>query len=277
MAADGISETVYTYNGTETWITDPMGRTMVYDYFSDTGPGGGQLEKVRDAATNETVYTYDAAGNLLTTSGPVSGSRTWTYNAQGRLVTETTRRPAPRRTDGTSVGTLATVVTPNNDPPTFAYDSAHRLVGRDAPGTAHDLSISYDALGRVSQRTFGGVATTTTYDTEGRPVTRQDTVDGVTFASQYTYDPLDRLTALRYPSLHTAGYEYDAGGRLTAVTWLGQPFATLLYDDVETGRLTKYVTGPVTHEVTQDVRDRVQRLTVESPAAPDALEFELHV
>ncbi len=99
-------------------------------------------------------------------------------------------------------------------------------------------------------------------------------MDGVTFASQYTYDPLDRLTALQYPSLHTAGYQYDAGGRLTAVTWLGQPFATLVYDDVETGRLTKYVTGPVTHEVTQDVRDRVHRLTVESPAAPDALHLD---
>ncbi len=57
VAADAISETVYTYNGTETWITNPMGRTTVYDFFSDTGPGGGQLEKVRDAATNETVYT----------------------------------------------------------------------------------------------------------------------------------------------------------------------------------------------------------------------------
>lgn len=273
VAADGTSETLYTYNGTETWITDPEGRTTVYHYYSDSGPGGGQLEMVRDAANQETTYTYDAAGALTATAGPVSGIRTWTYNSAGRLTSETHPESGTTTYTWNPVGTLASVTTPLSETLTYTYDNAHRLVGRDAPGTSYDLSVTYDALGRVSQRTFGGVTTATQFDTAGRPSQRRDTLDGATFTSTYAYDTLDRLVTLTYPSSRAATYAYAAAGRLTAVTWQGASFATFAYH-AETGNLTSYTTGPVTHAVTYDVRDRVDLVSTGSAAAPGALSLD---
>ena len=273
VAADGTSQTLYTYNGTETWITDPEGRKTVYHYYSDSGPGGGQLEMVRDAANQETTYTYDAAGALTATAGPVSGIRTWTYNSAGRLISETHPESGTTTYTWNPVGTLASVTTPLSETLTYTYDNAHRLVGRDAPGTSYDLSVTYDALGRVSQRTFGGVTTATQFDTAGRPSQRADTVDGITFGSTYTYDNLDRLITLKYPSWHTATYEYAAAGRLTAVKWLGAPYATFTYD-AETGNLTSYTTGPVKHAITYDTRDRVDLLSAGPVTAPNTLSLD---
>lgn len=92
----------------------------------------------------------------------------------------------------------------------------------------------------------------------------------ITFTSEYTYDTLDRLTALKYPSLHIAGYEYTASGRLARVTWNGQTFANGFTHD-GSGRLTAYATGPVSHTVAYDDRDRTTSLTAASPSAGTAL------
>ena len=270
-----LATTTYTYNGSETWITDAEGRTTVYDYFSDSGPGGGQLEKVRDAATQETSYTYDIAGALRTTAGAVSGPRSWTYNAKGQLTSEVHPESGTTTYAWHPVNnTLTSVTTPNSETLTFSYDNAHRLVGRDAPGTAYDLSVTYDALGRVAQRTFGGVTTETLYDSvTGRLSQRKDSLDGATFTSSYAYDTLDRLTSLTYPSSHVATYQYAPAGRLTAVTWQGAPLATFTYHG-ETGHLSSYTTGPVTHAIAYDAQDRVDTLSAGSAVAPGALSLD---
>jgi YD repeat-containing protein len=157
---------------------------------------------------------------------------------------------------------------------TFTYDDVHRLTGRDGPGTSSDVSIAYDALGRVASESVAGQVTTSyTYDTAGRPATRTDVTGGVGFVSEYTYDPLDRLTALKYPSWHVASYTYGASGRLTGVSFAGQPFASEFdYDD--SGRLTSYKTGPVTHTIAFDDRDRAKVLTAATTAAGTALDLE---
>jgi YD repeat-containing protein len=268
------STTTFAYDGIHVTVTDPEQRVTRYEHYSDTGPAGGQLVKVIDAAGQMTTYTYHVSGALASTSGPVSGPRSWTYDAHGRLSGETHPEAGTTTYVPNAVGNLASLTNGAGQTLTFTYDNNHRLIGRDGPGTASDVAISYDTLGRVATESVGGqVVTTYTYDTAtGRPATRLDLTGGIHFQSDYTFDPLDRLTAIKYPSWHVAGYEYAASGRLTRVIWRGQTFANdFNYDDA--GRLTSYKTGPVTHTVAYDERDRPTQVAASSPAAGTALDL----
>ena len=108
-----------------------------------------------------------------------------------------------------------------------------------------DLTVTYNAAGRVA--TQAGVSTTTTfgYDSKGRLGSRTDLAAGTGFTSSYTYDADDQLVSVVYPSGRTVAYEHDVEQRLTAIRQNGAVFAHFTYDDA--GRPSGYTTGAVTH------------------------------
>lgn len=78
------------------------------------------------------------------------------------------------------------------------YDDDNRLTFVDGPGTADDVTIVYDALGRIETQSVPG--TVLTFDYEGsRLASRTETVTGHTYVSRYTYDLHDNLKTLTYP------------------------------------------------------------------------------
>lgn len=273
VAADGTSATAFAYTGIDVAVTDALGRTTTYDYASQTGPAGARLVALTDPAAQTTTYAYNIDGALTATGGPVAGTRTWTYDLFGRPTSETHPEAGTTTFVPNAVGHITSLTNAVGQTLAFTYDANHRLTGRDGPGTASDVTITYDPLGRVASESVGGeVVTTYTYDAAGRSASRTDTTGGLTRTSTYGYDVLDRLTSVTYPSLSVAGYQYTASGRLSAVTYQGQTFATgFVHDD--SGRLTSYTTGPVTHTVAYDTRDRTAGLQASSAVAGIALQL----
>ena len=273
IAADGTSTTTFAYSGIDVAVTDALGRTTTYDYASQTGPAGARLVGLTDPAAQTTTYAYNIDGALTATGGSVAGARAWTYDLFGRPTSETHPEAGTTTFVPNAVGNITSLTNAAGQTLAFSYDANHRLTGRDGPGTASDVTITYDSLGRVASESVGGeVVTTYTYDAAGRPASRTDTTAGLTRTSTYGYDPLDRLTTVTYPSLQTAGYQYTASGRLSAVTYQGQTFgAGFTYDG--SGRLTTYTTGPVTHALSYDDRDRTTQIGASSTVAGTALQL----
>ena len=206
-----------------------------YDYWQNTLlPSAERRIDVTQGqtATLTTSFTYDAAGRLIATDGPMQGTADTSYNrydAYGRLAG--TISPDP---DGTEA--LPRLAVRNS------YDSADRLI-RVETGTLASLQSESvrpaDWTGFTPNRTAE-----TVYDGNGRKIMERVRADGAAGAivtrAEYSYDALGRLecTAVRMnpasfgappaPACHQttpAGSDpdritrnvYDAAGQITEV------------------------------------------------------------
>lgn len=155
-------------------------QTNVFSYNA-----AGQLTTSTDAMGGTESYTYDALGNKLSFVNKRGFMWTYTYDAAGRMLTETTPQVSL-----TTVGT----------------DGAGNLVA-NAPETAAIVtSLAYDALGNLTQRT----------EALGRPEER---------TTRYEYDQLGRQVRVIYPAVGV----YNAVGDNVAANG-----ATGVADRVET-------------------------------------------
>ena len=227
----------YDADGTLASATDFMGRTTTYSYDSDRRLIGIDYP----AGTADVSYTYDASDNLASMVDGL-GTTTYTYDAINRLLTRTR--------DGRSVtytyaadDQLAQIDYWGRGAVQYAYDAPGRLTGL-TPWSNTPTSYSYRGDGLLAGQTRGnGVATAYGYDGAGRlrdllhqrgtttlqdiqyvldpngNRTQQTDDDGVT---TYSYDALDRLTQVSYPSIPggpsaaSANYDLDpVGNRLS--------------------------------------------------------------
>jgi YD repeat-containing protein len=252
--------TTYAYDGVGVTRTDAALRTTEFQYYAFSGPGDERLGAVRDATTILTSYLYDVHGNLLQVNGPGTGvTRTWTRGWAGQTLTDTQPESGTTTNTYDNAGNLTQTTDANQQTTTWQYYPDNRLKLRDAPGTTDDLSITYNAAGRVSTLQSNGTTTTFGYNTRGLVGSRSDVSSSWTFASAYGYDNDDLLASVVYPTGRTVSYEHTTEHRLAAVRQNGSLFAnTFNYDDA--GRLGGYQTGAVTHTFAYDLADRPAHL-----------------
>ncbi len=222
---------------------------------------------VADAGRSVTQYVYSAAGELLSTLSPASGSTTCTYDGLGRLLTTqdalgqwTLQQydDAAAKTTLTLAGGLITTQT---------WDRAGRLVAVQAGSAASaNLGVTrhwYDARGalRMSEGPTGARAWKL-YDESGRLVADIDATGALT---EYGYDASDRLTrSLTYATAVSTAALVDASGNPVNVTLAAIRPATSAKDVASwraydsAGRLAKAVdaAGAVT-EFTYDGASRL--------------------
>jgi RHS repeat-associated protein len=193
-----LQVTTYAYDedGRQMGMTDPRPGVTTYTYYDSN-----RLKTHRLPGGLTYTFTYDAAGNRLTSVDPLA-TTTYSYDVLNRLQTQ--------KRSGTS--TL-----------TYAYDDDGDRQSMSASAVG-GLAYSYDGMGRIKTVTSGsssGTATTTfTYDEEGRELTRL-LPNGITVSS--TYDAGGRLLTHRY--LGSSGqivtgvtHTYDAASFRTGVT-----------------------------------------------------------
>ncbi|XUM02221.1 RHS repeat-associated core domain-containing protein [Streptomyces venezuelae ATCC 10712] len=240
----------YTYraDGSLSSRTYPDGRATSYTYDAD-GRTTRQQQNYRN-----TNYTYDQAGNLLTTTLPTTpavtetrsydragllasisegaGARRFTRDDSGRVIAETLRTgdttgPAKRYAYD-DAGRLTRVCTdtdetesclPGGEGESYTYDKAgNRLTATSGTSvTTH----TYDEADQLTRITTGTTVTTLTYDADGN-----QTKDA---SGTYTYDPLGRMSSA---AVGTDAYTfaYDADGNRTSVEKNGAPHRTAQWD-----------------------------------------------
>ncbi|GIX17129.1 MAG: hypothetical protein KatS3mg119_1315 [Rhodothalassiaceae bacterium] len=161
---------------------------------------------------------------------------TFAYDAAGRVTSQIRR-------DGQVIA--------------FVYDALGEVVKRDLPGTANDVTLSYDALGRVTAVSRNGAAISFSYDKASRLV--QTVQAGLSVS--YQYDAAGRRTRMTWPDGFYVTFGYDALGRVSEMRENGSALiASFAYDDQ--GRRTRISRGNgTTTSYAYDALGRLTRLT----------------
>ena len=226
----------------------------------------GQLLSSTDALGNRTDYKYDADLRLQTVTAPDGTAASFAYDSLGNVRQETSAgssasstvlrgyTPDLSRMDWLkdqkgnltdfvldSRGNVQTIVYPD---PALARHYTHDGAGQVLTSTnrrGQTISYSYDALGRLIQKTWPAPASRTTaysYDSAGRPATVTDSATG-TIAMQYEGRGL--LTRIDYPNGIWFTFSYDDAGRRTQR--VGHDGFTLIYEYDAAGRLWRLRDG----------------------------------
>jgi RHS repeat-associated protein len=218
--------------------------------------------------------TFDALDRLETETNGEGGTTTYGYDAEGHRTSVTAPAGRVTRFEYDERGALTRVVQPAASPgdpepaTAYAYDeNRNRLRQTDANG--HAVAMEYDALDRLTRRIQDpadasnpsglGLATSTQYDEDGRPVLETDPKGQ---SSTLAYDELGRLRSRTmalaagaealWRRTSAIGYEYDANGNLTRAT-----------------ETTVDAAGVAADLATERTWDGLDRLTSETATLPD--------
>ncbi len=189
-----------------------------------------------DANGHQTVYTFDANGNLTQITNADNKVSTMTCDAVGNQTTVTDFNG--NRTDYTrdAVGNLLMIeypyynyeqsatVTANK---TFTWDAAGRLLSY-TDGNGNITSYTWDANGNLLTETdpLGGVITNT-YNAEGSLV---KTVDQLGKTIQYSQTVGGRIDSITDAAGNKTTMVYDAAGNLLSQTDAGSGVSTMTSD-----------------------------------------------
>ncbi|MFA4985919.1 MAG: hypothetical protein WC712_04985 [Candidatus Brocadiia bacterium] len=280
LATDAAANTWgFTYNAGSTIYTDRRGNSFTFAYSATparitqisypapTGTWGSACSESWTYYSNRTVATYtskagavynfnyDAAGNLLSKSGPLSYSVSWTYTG-GNL--------------------LSTATDANSNVTTYLYDGSNRLwkvifADDSVLSPTHPVVYAYDGNSQVSSKTDPkGNVESYTYDSYGNYATvinspdngttyyttthSRDTWGALTqvvnqrgYATIYTLDSLQRTTqiSVEYAASDYSDtvYTYTADGKVLTVTDPLTNVTTYSYDSLGRRYLVQFADG----------------------------------
>jgi RHS repeat-associated protein len=235
---DGSTATTSYVNNTET-VTDQAGKTRKFQ-FDGLGrvtnvwedPAGlmvqtvytydalGDLTGVVQAGSHNRTYIYDGLSRLTSKNNPESGFVSYTYNTNGDLATKVA--PAPNQTGTTTVTT------------TYTFDLLHRLTKKAYSDGTPTASFLFDSGfvpgGATPHNTLGRLVTAQTpitdsafsYDAMGRPVWNVQATPqnccSTGWTLNYSYDLMGNMLSASNGFGTTLSYTYDGAARPKALT-----------------------------------------------------------
>ncbi|NCP03637.1 MAG: RHS repeat-associated core domain-containing protein [Deltaproteobacteria bacterium] len=191
--------------------------------------GVDQLNSVTDAKSQQTSFSYDQLGRLVTATDPLGLATTYSYGATKNPTTKTAPDTTSISYTYDALQRLTQKTYPDATTATYGYDNRGNLT------SAANASVSYiyvyDAANRLTSATDSrGFTIDYQYDAAGnrtsmtlQPGTPDEQVIGYTYdnvnrlsgmtspagAFSLGYDLLNRRTSLGYPNGVSAGYSYD--------------------------------------------------------------------
>jgi len=238
----------YAYNGLSSSVTDPAQNvtTTLKDVW-------GRVTSV-DAATDADLAYYYNTRDLLTSveKGTVGSHLTTslTYDQAGRKIS----MDDPDMGDWTytynALGSLISQTDARTCVTSLDYDALNRLTGKTFSGSCSatpSISYTFDVgaygKGHRSGMTDGSGSTAWTFDARGRTLSEVKTISGNPFITSWTYNSADQPVTMTYPDGEVLNYDYNSQGALNALT-NDQSFtylASTKYD--EAGRMTQMNLG----------------------------------
>ena len=269
---------------------DTATTTMVYGDSSHPG----DVTATIDPLGRTTTFTYDTAGNVVSTTTPASDAApdgavtTTAYNEIGWPTSTVTPRgnlPGANPADFTTTyvrnafGDIVSTTAPDGATSTATYDANRNVVTSTDPKgntteTVYDVldrpvsvvradgtntHTAYTAAGMVASTTdAAGNSTTYTYDAQDR---RVEVTDPLARTTTFTYDPAGNLLSKTAPDGTLTEYRYDAANQLTGIDYPSprNPDVSYTYDQL--GRKTRRYDDTGTATWTYD---SLGRLTAET-------------
>ncbi|RLB17393.1 MAG: hypothetical protein DRG82_06580, partial [Deltaproteobacteria bacterium] len=244
--------TTFTYDavtGDLLSITRPVVGTTTYSQYG----ADGRVGRITDPNGNATLYTHDGRGRVLTMTR--EGNTTmYAYNA---------------------AGDIASITQPNSVTTSFTYDTAYGRLTRIEDALGNSTRLGYDDQGNriqvsryndadqlVYRKRFSfhgpgypgklwkqinpdDTFTQYTYDSSGNIAAMTDASGNTT---SYSYDLLNRMTAVIQPGNAITAYTYDSQNNLTSVTDAENHTTAYVHDDLgRLGAATSPDTGTTTY------------------------------
>lgn len=238
---------LYDQNGSHTrFLFDAEGRQIgkvyadgVTNHYSYDALG--RLTRKIDGKGISTAYHYDPVGNMTNIDYATDVDVFFAYDALNRVTEMVDGVGTTLYAYAGSCGKVQSVDGPfENDTVSYGYDAGKRLVAITSSSSV--VHYSFDVLDRIAAVVSGGKTNAYTYVANGRLVDSLILGNGV--LSEYSYDPLNRLTNLVHRSDGTNfasfTYTYNAADLRTSVT-LGDPTPssrTIAYGYDAIGQLT---------------------------------------
>jgi RHS repeat-associated protein len=226
LAQSPITTFEYDPVGNRTRILAPLARTTVIAYDAlnrpsqTTDAAGGvvrlgydgldRIASVTDPRNLVTGYQYNGLGDLLALTSPDTGTTQYTYDDAGNALTRTDAKGQVISYQYDAANRITRIQTADGQVTDYQYDQgvngANRLTG---------ISHLYPA----GHPFAGTLVLAFAYDGHGRLVGETRTLpDGQSATLSYQYDAGGRLAAMTYPSGRQVVYQYDAAGRVSEVT-----------------------------------------------------------
>ncbi|MFZ6026388.1 MAG: RHS repeat-associated core domain-containing protein [Chloroflexota bacterium] len=214
-----------------------MPQGLDYHFRSWINNGNLWMDNYQELAYQNTAYTYDVRNNLRTVTDPLGNVTEMFYNTLGQKRAMHDPDMGNWQYQYDLAGNLIAQIDARQRAINFYYDAFNRLVGKtyasgvdpntyQRPGipvyTAETPRYYYDEPGHgasLGKRTRMEDATGSTSwhydDVRGRMTQEVKTITGVgSFTTGYTYDFMDRVTSITYPTGETVAQAYNAASQL---------------------------------------------------------------
>jgi RHS repeat-associated protein len=224
---DGVQSAIFDHNnGNQLSHKDARNYVTQYAYDSMGNVISSTIPEldIHLSATGNYItrnYTYNTFAEVLTATDPLGNVTTNTYDAKGNLLTTTT--PSP---DGVHPGSKTT----------FTYDTGGKgLLTQIVDPLNNSTTIAYTAVGLIDNISdANGKVTKYTYDARGNRLSVAQDYTGLDLVTSFTYDARNRLTQIIYPDQTTTTYHYEnTRGRLDKVTDQNGKITQYAYDDAD--------------------------------------------
>ena len=240
-------ETVsYTYDshGNRATMTYPNGKTVKYSYddmnrlIAVKGVDGETTKYEYDAlgrriatdgAKEDTVYTYDEVGNLVsqTTTGAYDLALEYAYDLSGRMTSESRTENGATLTSSyiyDALGQLTSFTRSDGQRESYTYDPVGNMTAKTQNGVS--TAMRYNAANQLIQSVTGNDTTKYTYDANGNLV-RSENAGG---ARSYAYNALNLLQSFTREDGYTETYSYNANRLLSEIRTSEDLTTTLTWD-----------------------------------------------
>lgn len=196
----GITTFIYDTLNRLVSSTDPKNQTTQYIY-GGTGlaDAGNNLVKLTDARSNSYLFNYDLDNRKTGAIYPDSSHENWSFDPVGNVLSFTTRAGQIR---------------------TSTFDNRNRETLTDWSDATPDVTMTYDAAGRLLTMDSDASALSYGYDDANERTSEIQDVTGAAAPAVvgYTYDADGNRSSLAYPDGHTVAYAYTARNQVRDIS-----------------------------------------------------------
>ncbi len=180
----------------------------------------GRINKMYEYLSNnvyETIYGYDALGNLINITDDQGNQFNYIYNTLNRKISQTDPDSGTWNYIYDGNGNIISQIDNKNIITSMSYDELDRMILKNT--STQNILYIYDTNknGTLYQVQYGLITTNYTYDNRLRLTQQEVSIDGNSFITSWTYDAMDRTLTEIQPNNIQIYYTYNNQGLLETI------------------------------------------------------------